>query len=100
MPGLDGLETKAQWRVDAKNLDSACMIAALTANSSPAEKKRVCQAGMNEYLSKPATMGQLAELIDLATQFQLERDIPLLPQSVSPKPMLDLTYHQLSKKIK
>ncbi|WP_339739785.1 Hpt domain-containing protein, partial [Candidatus Regiella insecticola] len=36
----------------------------------------------------------------LATQFQLERDIPLLPQSVAPKPMLDLTDHQLSKKIK
>jgi len=100
MPGLDGLETTTQWRVDAKNLDSACMIAALTANASPAEKKRVCQAGMNEYLSKPATMGQLAELIDLATQFQLERDIPLLPQSVAPKPILDLTDHQLSKKIK
>ncbi|MEA9445679.1 two component system sensor kinase [Candidatus Fukatsuia symbiotica] len=99
MLGLDGLETTVRWRADEKNKDRACMITALTANASPAEKERVQQAGMNDYLSKPVTMAQLAEMLDLAAQFQLQRDIVLSPQLSASKSILDLTDQNFTLKI-
>lgn len=99
MPGMNGLVTTQRWRDDSKNADKHCMITALSANASPYEKTRAYQAGMNHYLSKPITLLQLAEILDLTAQFQLERGVALTPQMSSPKPLLDLTDQQINVKL-
>lgn len=91
MPELDGLATTARWRKDPVNRDSHCMITALSANIGQNEQVSALQAGMNHYLSKPVTLGQLADMLNLAAQFQLERDITLSPQCSAPRSLLDLT---------
>lgn len=90
MPGMDGLTTTRCWREDMINCDNRCMITALSANTNPDEKIKAYQAGMNHYLSKPITFCQLAEVLDLAAQFQLERDISLSPHISIPRPLLNL----------
>ncbi len=90
MPGMDGLTTTRCWREDINNRDNRCMITALSANTNPDEKIKAYQAGMNHYLSKPITFCQLAEVLDLAAQFQLERDISLSPHISTPRPLLNL----------
>ncbi|OML11638.1 two component system sensor kinase [Yersinia pestis] len=99
MPVLDGLATTARWRHDPANIDSHCMITALSANASPDEQIKTSQAGMNHYLSKPVTLGQLAEMLDLTAQFQLERGVDLSPQLSEPQPLLDLADSALSLKL-
>ncbi|CNK32398.1 Multi-sensor hybrid histidine kinase [Yersinia mollaretii] len=90
MPGMDGLTTTRCWREDMINCDNRCMITALSANTNPDEKIKAYQAGMDHYLSKPITFCQLAEVLDLAAQFQLERDISLSPHISIPRPLLNL----------
>ncbi|CNE93095.1 Multi-sensor hybrid histidine kinase [Yersinia bercovieri] len=90
MPGMDGLTTTRCWREDIINRDNRCMITALSANTNPDEKIKAYQAGMNHYLSKPITICQLAEVLDLAAQFQLERDITLSPHISIPRPLLNV----------
>ena len=99
MPGMDGLTATQHWRNDAINLDNCCMITALSANTNPDEKIRAYQAGMNHYISKPVTFNQLAEVLDLTAQFQLERGINLTPQISSPKPLLNLEDDSLRLKL-
>ncbi|CNL01488.1 Multi-sensor hybrid histidine kinase [Yersinia frederiksenii] len=99
MPDMDGLITTRCWRDDKINRDNRCMITALSANTNPDEKIRAYQAGMNHYISKPASFCQLAEVLDLAAQFQLERDISLTPQSSIPRPLLSMDDGQLRLKL-
>ncbi|CFR00446.1 Multi-sensor hybrid histidine kinase [Yersinia frederiksenii] len=99
MPGMDGLTTTRYWRNDVANRDNSGMITALSANANPDEKIKAYQAGMNHYLSKPVTFCQLAEILDLAAQFQLERGINLTPQISAPKPLLDLADPSLHLKL-
>ncbi|AHM76170.1 two component system sensor kinase [Yersinia hibernica] len=91
MPSMDGLTTTQYWRNDVMNLDNRCMITALSANTNPDEKIRAYQAGMNHYISKPVTFSQLAIVLDLTAQFQLERGINLIPQITTSRPLLNLT---------
>lgn len=99
MPGMDGLATTRYWRGDVNNQDNRCMITALSANTNPEEKIRASQAGMNHYLSKPVTFSQLAEVLDLAAQFQLERGVTLSPQLSTPRPLLNLADTSLRLKL-
>ncbi|WP_145535552.1 two component system sensor kinase [Yersinia thracica] len=99
MPGMDGLMTTQRWRNDAINLDSRCMITALSANTNPDEKIRAYHAGMNHYIYKPVTFSQLAKVLDLTAQFQLERGINLTPQIAAPQPLLNLTDGSLRLKV-
>lgn len=99
MPKLNGLQTTRLWRTDLKNRDRECMIVALTANASPSEKQRVCKAGMNDYLCKPVTIADLAGILDLTAQFQIKRDISLVAQVSTLKPVLDTKDKNLISKI-
>ncbi|WP_235667769.1 hypothetical protein [Candidatus Williamhamiltonella defendens] len=65
------------------------MIVALTANTSPSEKQRVCKAGMNDYLCKPVTIADLAGVLDLSAQFHIKRDTSLVAQVLTLRPVLD-----------
>jgi CheY-like chemotaxis protein len=69
MPELDGYKaTQAirQWE-DEQDLPETTIIA-LTANALSGDRERCLDAGMNDYLSKPLTMEQLAAVIALNTQ--------------------------------
>ena len=58
MPVMNGLEAARRIRAQ-----SAVPIIAMTANSSPQERERCAEAGMNDYLSKPFKPKELYEKI-------------------------------------
>jgi PAS domain S-box-containing protein len=58
MPGMDGLEATRRIRADAGL--GATPIIALTALAMPGDREKCMAAGMNEYMSKPISLKQLA----------------------------------------
>jgi CheY-like chemotaxis protein len=67
MPVLDGIEAtrlicQAQVRRDPR-FSPHLRIIALTANALPAERERLLQAGMDDYLSKPVTIAGIREAL-------------------------------------
>ena len=61
MPGLDGLEATRRIRRD-DSLKSTPIIA-LTALAMPSDRTRCLEAGMNDYLSKPINLKELAKAV-------------------------------------
>jgi signal transduction histidine kinase/ActR/RegA family two-component response regulator len=63
MPGMDGLETTRRIR---RNLppDRQPHIVALTAAAFVEDRKRCLDAGMDDYISKPVSMDELAQLLE------------------------------------
>lgn len=62
MPGISGLETSRLLRERAEDLPvPKPWIIALTANAMPGDRERCLEAGMNDYLSKPIRLAELAE---------------------------------------
>ncbi|WP_036773900.1 two component system sensor kinase [Photorhabdus australis] len=101
MPGqCDGLETTRLWRVDSDNQDPECMIVALTANTIAEEKERAAQAGMNDYISKPVTINQLAQILEMTAEYQLRRDIELMVQQETDKPLLSMNLLRMQEKVR
>jgi PAS domain S-box-containing protein len=68
MPVLDGLETTRRLRQDRNAQISKIPIIALTALAMPGDRERALTAGANEYISKPANMKHLIELINRLVQ--------------------------------
>jgi CheY-like chemotaxis protein len=62
MPGLDGIETTRRMR-NVAELEHTPIIA-LTALAMPGDRERCLAAGMNDYLSKPVKLAQLAQVIE------------------------------------
>jgi len=62
MPIMNGLEATQQIRTD-KNLQNVPIIA-LTALAMSGDSERCLAAGMNDYLSKPIQMQDLADMIE------------------------------------
>jgi PAS domain S-box-containing protein len=60
MPIMDGFEATRKIRTE---LGSKIPIVAVTADAMPADRERCLQEGMNDYLSKPIDIKQLAEKI-------------------------------------
>jgi len=63
MPGLDGYETTRTIRASPEG--DAVHIIALTARSSPEDRKRVVQSGFDAHLIKPAPIATILSIIDL-----------------------------------
>ncbi len=67
MPVLDGVEATRHIRQAQAAGDSRfnrhLRIIALTANALPAERERLLQAGMDDYLSKPVTIAGIGEAL-------------------------------------
>ena len=63
MPELDGLETLKQIRAH-QDIIAAIPIIAVTALAMPGDRERCLAAGANEYLSKPLSLKNLAQLIE------------------------------------
>jgi signal transduction histidine kinase/CHASE3 domain sensor protein/BarA-like signal transduction histidine kinase len=61
MPGQSGIDTVQQIR-KTTGIEASIVIA-VTGNALPEEKQRCMDAGMNAYLAKPYTEGQLLDLL-------------------------------------
>ncbi|WP_049584471.1 response regulator [Photorhabdus luminescens] len=96
----DDLETTRRWRIDSDNQAPECMIVALTANTVAEEKERAVQAGMNDYISKPVTINQLAQILEMTAEYQLRRDIHLKVQQETDKPLLSMNLLRMQEKVR
>jgi PAS domain S-box-containing protein len=61
MPGMNGIEATREIRKDEKL--KTIPIIALTALAMPGDREKCIEAGMNDYLSKPIKMNDIAEMI-------------------------------------
>ncbi|MFN8412019.1 MAG: PAS domain S-box protein [Anaerolineales bacterium] len=65
MPGLDGIETIKRLRATPEA--ATIPIIALTALAMPGDRERCLEAGANEYIAKPASLKELAKLVENLT---------------------------------
>ncbi len=64
MPVMDGFEATKAIRNKEKQTGKHVLIVALTASAMPADRERCLKCGMDDYLSKPINLQQLAQLVD------------------------------------
>ncbi|MUM78472.1 response regulator [Pseudodesulfovibrio sp. F-1] len=65
MPEMDGMEATRRIRTAPELADvSDIPVVAITAHAMPKDRDAFLEAGMTDYLSKPATFHELARLID------------------------------------
>ena len=62
MPEMDGFEATAEIR-RTEPAERHTPIVALTANAMPEDRARCLAAGMDDYLSKPFTRAQIADML-------------------------------------
>lgn len=65
MPELDGLEATRELRNRFMDPDRHLPIVALTANAIRGARETCLEAGMDDYMSKPMSMGRLEEILRL-----------------------------------
>jgi CheY-like chemotaxis protein/HPt (histidine-containing phosphotransfer) domain-containing protein len=63
MPGLNGLEATRKIRSEFSSKQAGVPILAVTASVMSSDLEAIREAGMNDYISKPFTVGELKERI-------------------------------------
>jgi CheY-like chemotaxis protein len=79
MPIMDGFESTKQIRLDPNLINTP--IIALTALAMEGDRERCLAAGMNEYMSKPLKLKQLALKITELLMLEPSINRPLAPNS-------------------
>jgi CheY-like chemotaxis protein len=64
MPGMDGLQTAAAIREQEKLTGGHIPILAMTAHAMNRDREKCLEAGMDAYVSKPVSPGELYRAID------------------------------------
>lgn len=64
MPGTDGFEATRIIRTEEEARGDRTPIVALTANAMKGDRERCIEAGMDDYVSKPARIADLREMLD------------------------------------
>jgi PAS domain S-box-containing protein len=72
MPELDGYETTRRLRADP--LHRHLHIVAMTANAMHGDRERCLEAGMDDYISKPARPDDISAALERATTAQKEKN--------------------------
>ncbi|MBK8051408.1 MAG: response regulator [Anaerolineales bacterium] len=66
MPGMDGLTAIKRIRTSADALVAAIPVIAATALAMPGDRERCLEAGANDYMSKPMSLGRLlAQIVEI-----------------------------------
>ncbi|MCK6445654.1 MAG: response regulator [Planctomycetes bacterium] len=63
MPGMDGFEASRALREREVHGGRRLPIVALTANALSGDRERCLEAGMDDYLAKPVSMGELSRVL-------------------------------------
>lgn len=63
MPGMDGIETMQQLRLDMTAASFGTPLIALTGNAGPESRTEYIKTGFNDYLSKPVSEKDLNEIL-------------------------------------
>nr|WP_255746815.1 hybrid sensor histidine kinase/response regulator [Lysobacter sp. CFH 32150] len=100
MPVLDGYSATRRWR-DHESADPTgprLPIVAMTANAMAGDRQRCLDAGMDDYLAKPVTRGQLEQCLNRwlpkpgermhARTTPLSREIPGTPEPITTTPAM------------
>jgi two-component system, sensor histidine kinase and response regulator len=86
MPEMDGLEAASRvcqgWQPSARP-----RLIAMTANAMQGDRERCLAAGMDDYISKPVDMQELAQVLSQCQPLAAEAEVSASPES--PIPLLD-----------
>jgi two-component system sensor histidine kinase/response regulator len=92
MPGIDGYQATAQIRAGANQQAAQVPIIAMTAHALNGESQKAMQAGLNDYVSKPVDVAQLANvllrwvnhpsMLDASMKIGLDPDLDFLPDTL------------------
>lgn len=74
MPELDGFGATRQIRDYQQSVNQYSPIIALTANAMKGDRERCIQSGMDDYLAKPYTIGDLVKVLEqwLSAELQMQ----------------------------
>ncbi len=73
MPGMDGFELTERIRSSDAEAVSAMPVIAVTAHAQESDRKRCLGAGMDDFLSKPYSLGALQQILTRWWQIVQER---------------------------
>ena len=87
MPEMDGYEATGAIRDPGSAVrDHDIRIIAMTANAMKGDRERCLAAGMDDYVSKPITPQDLADVIERNLRHQLQEQCSAAPQPAAPRP--------------
>ena len=98
IPDIDGYQTTRLWRKSNVILDAECPIVALTANANPSEHEKTISL-MNGYLTKPVSLEQLAQCIEMAAEIQIDRDMQPEVNCDNAEPIMKLSESEFNQRL-